>query len=122
MARATRAGGASYTAEELADPSPPQRPRRAEIGFVDRRTAEVKPSVETDGGDSTQFSENEVTPNDKPKASRRRRVPTTESHSNQQEAAVGSDAHSTDTDGQSNPSRQSARVRSTGEDDFDEFG
>lgn len=122
MAKGTRANGGSYTPEELADPSPPfRRPRRAEIGYIDR-PAKGEPSAETDGGDSGPSSQNEQTPSEKPTRFHRRRARTTASHSNQQEPETNSIADSTDTDGQTNPSAQSARVRSTDEDEFDEFG
>lgn len=118
MARATRAGGPSHTPAELADPDLPVRIRRAEIGYIDRPKEE---SLSQDGGGSTQSSENESTASDRPTAARRKRAPTTASHSSQQEMETDSTAHTTDGDGRSSRSKQSARVRST-DDEFDEFG
>lgn len=120
MARSTRAGGASFTEEEKADPTPPVRYGRAEIGFVDKPREDT--SAETDGGGSTQSSPNEETSSDKPKQAPRNRARTTGSRSNQREPETDSSADSMDTDGPSKPAKQSAKGRTVPDDDeFDEF-
>lgn len=123
MARASRYGGPSHTPAELADPDLPVRIRRAEIGFVDRQ--EVEPSV---GTHSSQSSKSGKTSDNRSSHSLPQPAPTTENPSSQPEQETGSDAHSTDTDGQKVTGRQSARkraaprVRSTDEfEEDDEF-
>lgn len=121
MARATRAGGPSYTPEELADPSPPIRPRRAEIGFIDRPEEESK-SATPDGGDSTQSLQSDNPSSDKLKPAPRKRARTTGSHSKATDkTATGSDADSTDTDGQRTETQSPDDDGSAEELEFDEF-
>lgn len=87
MAKSTKHGGDSYTPEELADPNPPVRIQRAELGKVDQ------PSV---GTDSSPSSESDSKPSDRTSHSHRKPVPMTENLSGAQESGTDSGAHSTD--------------------------
>lgn len=121
MASSTKAGGASFTPDEANDPDKAiYRPKRAEIGYIDRPEQEEEPSV---GTDSSQSSEKDKSPSDSEKPSRRQPARTTVSHSKQPEKETDSGAPSTDTDGQKTtrkPSAKKAAVRST-DDEFDDF-
>jgi hypothetical protein len=113
MASASRYGGPSYTAAELADPAPPVRVRRPELGRVDQERydpREAEPSDRTDGGHSIQSSGNESTPNESQRATPRKAARTTGNRSKAKEQ--GSTAHTTGGDG---PEAAESF------DDFDEF-
>lgn len=115
MASTSRYGGASYTAEELADPSPPAVIiRRAELGYVDRpiEPSGEEPSQTEAGGDSILSGESVPTENVKPKTSARKRARTTENHSSQ--TAQTSDADSTGGNGH-------VTETDSPEDDFSDF-
>lgn len=99
MAKTSRHSGDSYTGDELNDPHPPVKIRRAVLGEVDR------PSV---GGDSSQSSGKEENSNDKPIPSRRSPAPTMANHSRMTEPET-SDAVSTAGNGPVTPVPQSAR-------------
>jgi hypothetical protein len=117
MAKATRYGGASLTAEESADPESPQpvKIRRAELGYVDQpnKVEEESTSQEVDGGDSIQSSESGQTSSESTTPARQRRARSTASHSSQ--SVMDSTAHSTGTATPNKLAKQSgsARVSST---------
>lgn len=116
MASSTRFGGASYTEAELADPSPPVRIHRAELGYIDRPAEqEEESSPNKDGGDSTPSGESAPTGNDKPKTPARKRARTTGNHSSQTAQTSGADS----TDG--NGHETETVSRETEDSDFSEF-
>lgn len=98
MAKGTRYGGASLTADESADPQSPQpvRVRRAEIGPMKREVKEVATSP---GSSSNPSSEKEQKSNDATKLSRQRPAPMMESPFSQPEKVTDDTARSTVTDG-----------------------
>lgn len=101
MAKATHAGGESFTEHELTDPILITRPM---LGEVD------KPWQPEVGGGSIQSSDNEPTNGADENQSPLSPVPTTESHSSTQ-AAESSSADSTDGNGPATQERPSASSR-----------
>lgn len=97
MAKATKHTGASLTAEEWADPSPPVRPvriTRPELGEVDKpREGDSK----SHGPRSEQSSESDSTSDEQKKHSDQPPAPATENHSSPTEE-TDSDALLTDGD------------------------
>lgn len=117
MAKGTRYGGASLTAEETMDPATPQpvRVRRAEIGPMARQ---VKGEESSPGNSSNPSSGNTAKSNVKNDPLLRQPAPTMENPSTLQEEAAGI-VLSTDTDGPKTAKRTRARApRTTAFDDF----
>lgn len=121
MAKATRYGGSSLTAEESADPKSPQpvRVRRAEVGPMARKQEkEVELSPGNSSKQSTVSGRKSI---DEKSPSHHQPAQTTVSHSNPQEEEEATvTARSTAIAGRKTPAKR-ARSRSTDEDEFDDF-
>lgn len=102
MASTSKYGGASHTPEELADPDLPVRIKRAEIGFVDRK--EESPSA----GNNSKASEQNASKSDEQQKTVSRKAARTTANRSKAQAAEDSTADSTDGNGQSNDTPQSA--------------
>lgn len=103
MASTSKYGGASYTADELADPDlPAVIIRRAELGYVDRKPQPDIPEGDPPslGNNSSPSEQNQSTPDEQPKAAPRKPARTTGNRLKPHQVE-DSTADSTDGSGQS---------------------